>query len=308
MKKKTKYGLITAACIVLLFGLLAIAMGQLGSGFGFATNSEVKKEQVIFLPDSNGEEGVRTKEDPLKELKKITAAYNNEKIFSFQSKISAFKNENNVPAEETTMYYERTEGNHYYQLSNMEYIYGNEGLLLVDHQLKVMSFSQNQMQAKQDQNAQLRIIKEYLELEGADAWVSQTSTHKIIVINNPNHPHVQQYVIRYSPETWYVSEIQMFMAIVQDIGADLAETNTESPEKEIKEEEMKEPSETDTDTTTYKLEDFGLEQAVYKVVIKYTNYNTVLTQIPQHTMKHFIQKQNGGYETTEAYQDYELND
>jgi hypothetical protein len=264
-------------------------------GFSFFA---LVKAQVIVLPffspqvETEAEEdypafdtitGVLTKDKPLEELRKIATAYNKQSILSFSSKIYALKNNGTKPVEETSMLFEKSGGQQYYRIGNAEYVLGDSAFLMVNHDVKAMSLTKGVHGMSQDQLSQIKHMEEYLMLDSSTAVVSSSGDYKYITINNLNHPQVQQYVIKYSPSSFFVEEIRIYMAILQEEEA--TEENSKNEKNEAPAET--EPGVADSSTATT-LADLGLEQAVYRVVIRYSDYKSSFDFSDEHKIGHFL--------------------
>jgi hypothetical protein len=261
---------------------------------------EVEQELVEEFPMIDTITGKLTNDIPLTELRKIAEAYNRQPVFRFSSKIYALKNEDAKPVEQTTMLFERNGKEQYYRVGAVEYIVADSTVLLVNNDIKAMSLTTNTTVGPQDQLSQLRHIEEYLQMDSVEAFVSTSGDSKFITINNPGHPHVQQYIIKYSPVSLYVEEIRIYMAIVQE---------EERTEEDIQKAEMQNESEkAKRDTaTSFSLSDLGLEQAVYRVVIRYSDYTSSFEFSDEHRIRHFILIADGEYIPAKGFEEYDLN-
>lgn len=287
-----------------------------GTGFYLLVKAQVLEAPSFLQPRAEKESveedefpsfdtiaGVLTKDVPLQELKKIATAYNKQVQLRFSAKIYALKNNSTKPVEETSMLYEKAGNQQYYRIAGSEYLLSDSLFLYVNHDIKTMSLTTGVHTMPQDQLSQLKHIEDYLLTDSSEAYVSSSGDYKYITITNARHPQVQQYVIKYSPLSFYVEEIRIYMAIVQETENPEAEgQNKQSQAAEVTEEKQR--SDTSTALT---LSDFGLEQAVYRVVIRYSDYRSSFELSDEHKVKHFIFFSDGEFSPTRNFDEYELN-
>jgi hypothetical protein len=306
MKKQLHIKKIIWVCALLLFMLVIgqVAITQLKKAGFFQQKEQVLTEEEKPLTIHDIAEGKPTGDDPLKEMEKILNAYSRQKVFSFSGTVKLYQEmgEEDKVTEEKNIRFQKEGSRMYYSLGSIEYITQSKHTLMVDHDSKVINVTAGEpIKAGIMESMQIEQLKKYLQANSAEAIVTETETEKIITMMNNTDPLVQQYIIRYKKDRYWITGINMIMFRTEEMEEE-DYTATEQMRLQREEERSKNPAD-----STYLPEELGYKQSFYEVEFVYTDFMEEVVWLPTQSVENYVLLNGDAFELKELYKEYELN-
>lgn len=291
----------------ILLGLIVVgqvAVTQLGKRALNRSDNMSVEEQEKAPTLLEIAEGVKTGDDPVKELGRIIKAYKKQKAISFTGKVKLYKDEGETPVEESSFVYKKEGEHELYTIGPVSFVSENGEVLYVDQESRIIQLtiaSEESGNKQMNRVNQFDEIKKYMEQDSAEAVVTKTDKEKIITIINSYHPSVQQYVIHYSTDTYMITEINMVMYKNETMD----ESDFKAAEEEIN--KRKEERQKNSSDTLLLPEELGYKQTLYQVDFIYDETKLIVDWIAGDKISDYISKQGKEYTLKDPYKEFDFN-